>query len=89
MELIHVMLMSFDIEHKLIIDSFVYGIGRGTGNFYTELFIDFLDERFISGRRLLLENDALLSGKRRKYGKKICDVRLHIRRRRVADIYIQ
>lgn len=39
-------LMELQTNRNLIIDSSVYGMGRGAGNLNTELFIDYLNENF-------------------------------------------
>lgn len=40
------MLMDMDLAHDLVIDSSIYGMGRGAGNLNTELFIDYLNMKY-------------------------------------------
>ncbi len=39
-------------RHKLIIDSSVYGMGRGAGNLNTELFVEYLNDNYDTNYRL-------------------------------------
>lgn len=56
-------LVHLQTKHKLLIDSSVYGMGRGAGNLNTELFVQYLNEYFDMNYRidpLLTIIDAIL-----------------------------
>lgn len=58
-------LVNVHTNRNLIIDSCVYGMGRGAGNLNTELFIEFLNENYnkkYSLRPLLIIIDEILNG---------------------------
>lgn len=58
------------LKRKIIIDSSIYGMGRGAGNLNTELIVDYLNKMFCSKydiMPLLDVIDSLLSGLMSKY----------------------